>query len=71
MLLDAAGRAKLADLGLARLSPELLNAASASPVGSRAGVGTTGYLAPEALRGSFSRKTDTYSLGVILLQVLR
>lgn len=33
-------------------------------------VGTTAYMAPEALRGEITPKSDIYSFGVVLLEII-
>ncbi|KAL1802969.1 hypothetical protein ACET3Z_031616 [Daucus carota] len=65
ILLDDELQPKIADFGLARLLPEdqtHLNTKFA---------GTLGYTAPEyALQGQLSEKADTYSFGVVLLEII-
>ncbi|KAL8240499.1 hypothetical protein R6Q59_013854 [Mikania micrantha] len=58
-------RPKIADFGLARFHPE-----GQSHV-STAFVGTLGYTAPEyALHGILSEKVDTYSFGIVVLEII-
>jgi serine/threonine protein kinase len=61
-LVDADGRIKLVDLGIARLARF-----------ARAGVGTPQYMAPEQLDptiGPLSAQTDLYALGIVAGEVL-
>ena len=66
ILLDNDFRARLSDFGLAKLGP----------VGDRTHVstrvmGTYGYCAPEyAMSGKLTLKSDIYSLGVVLLEII-
>eukprot|EP00731_Ephydatia_muelleri_P015627 Em0009g51a len=64
VLLDLAFRAKVGDFGLARALQE-----SGSTSTSRV-VGTSGYIPPEYYHGRITTKMDTYSFGVILLEIL-
>ncbi|KAK9071458.1 hypothetical protein SSX86_010027 [Deinandra increscens subsp. villosa] len=58
-------RPKIADFGLARFQPE-----GQSHV-STAFAGTLGYTAPEyALHGFLSDKVDTYSFGIVVLEII-
>ncbi|KAG8086942.1 hypothetical protein GUJ93_ZPchr0010g8783 [Zizania palustris] len=65
ILLDKDLTPKISDFGLARLLPP-----NATHVSTRV-AGTTGYLAPEyALRGQVTRKSDIYSFGVLILEIV-
>jgi hypothetical protein len=65
VLLDAAGNAHLADLGVARL----LDAAHVTSSGIA--VGTPAYMAPEQVKGQeVHPPADVYSLGLVLLEAL-
>ncbi|OEL15371.1 putative LRR receptor-like serine/threonine-protein kinase [Dichanthelium oligosanthes] len=56
---------KISDFGLARLLPP-----NATHVSTRV-AGTIGYLAPEyAVRGQVTKKSDIYSFGVLLLEIV-
>ncbi|XP_062190729.1 probable serine/threonine-protein kinase PBL11 [Phragmites australis] len=66
VLLDSDYRAKLSDFGLARNGPT----GDKSHVSTRV-VGTRGYAAPEYIaKGHLSVKSDIYSFGVVLLELL-
>lgn len=66
ILVDAAGTAKLADLGVAKL----LNSATLTAAG--AAVGTPHYIAPEQAIGmdEVDNRADLYSLGVTLFRLV-
>jgi serine/threonine protein kinase len=66
ILMDAAGTAKIADFGLAKL---LQPDQTRTFTGVR---GTRGYLAPEWYRGAgpVTVKADVYSYGVVLLEIV-
>ncbi|XP_051147300.1 cold-responsive protein kinase 1-like [Andrographis paniculata] len=65
ILLDDDFHAKIADFGLARLLPE-----NQSHVSTKF-AGTLGYTAPEyAIHGHLSEKVDTYSFGVVILEII-
>ncbi|MQL84469.1 hypothetical protein Taro_016954 [Colocasia esculenta] len=66
ILLDADLNSKISDFGLARLFPVDQTHASTTRA-----VGTYGYMPPEyAMRGRFSSKTDVYSFGVLVLEMV-
>lgn len=57
---------KISDFGLARIVEEQTTEASTKKV-----VGTYGYMSPEyALEGVFSIKSDVFSLGVVILEIV-
>ncbi|XP_057855589.2 cold-responsive protein kinase 1-like [Cryptomeria japonica] len=65
ILLDNNFQAKIADFGLARLLPN-----DKTHVSTRF-AGTLGYTAPEyANRGQLTEKADTYSFGVVVLEIV-
>ncbi|KAJ0250567.1 Protein kinase domain-containing protein [Hirschfeldia incana] len=66
ILLDKNLNPKISDFGLARVFPANEDEANTIRV-----VGTYGYMSPEyAMEGSFSEKSDIFSLGVIFLEII-
>lgn len=66
VLLDQNFRAKVSDFGLAKIGSDKMNGLISTRV-----LGTTGYLAPEyASTGKLTTKSDVYSYGVVLLELL-
>ncbi|XP_055047609.2 interleukin-1 receptor-associated kinase 4 [Misgurnus anguillicaudatus] len=66
ILLDECFVPKISDFGLTRASGSW----SCSTVMTGRIVGTTAYMAPEALRGEITPKSDIFSFGVVLLEIL-
>ncbi|KAK1166847.1 hypothetical protein AOXY_G11467 [Acipenser oxyrinchus oxyrinchus] len=65
VLLDKMLVPKIADFGLTRASEKLTSTIMTEKV-----VGTTAYMAPEALRGEITPLSDVFSLGVVLLEII-
>ncbi|KAI8001399.1 Cysteine-rich receptor-like protein kinase 10 [Camellia lanceoleosa] len=66
VLLDRDMNAKISDFGMARIFDVDQTQGNTSRV-----VGTYGYMSPEyAMRGQFSTKSDVFSLGVLILEII-
>ncbi|XP_028913865.1 interleukin-1 receptor-associated kinase 4 isoform X1 [Ornithorhynchus anatinus] len=65
ILLDEAFVPKISDFGLARASGKFTHTMMTNRI-----MGTTAYMAPEALHGEITPKSDIYSFGVVLLEII-
>lgn len=70
ILLDAKGRVKIADFGIAKIVGE--EKAEPALTGTGAALGTPHYMAPEQLEkpGTVDHRADIYSLGVVFYEML-
>lgn len=64
ILLDGDNNPKLGDFGIIKLLPNQKTDTYTAPFG------TSAYMSPECLRGDISIKLDTYSFGVVLVELM-
>jgi serine/threonine-protein kinase len=66
VMVDAAGRVKLTDFGVARVSDETGEATRAGAM-----IGTPAYMSPEQIQGQpIDRRSDIFSAGILFYQLL-
>jgi predicted Ser/Thr protein kinase len=72
LLLDKAGRVKIADFGIAKMLDVGDNGAAPGGNATQTSVGTPGYSAPEQMASSqrVDNRADIYSLGVVFYEML-
>lgn len=70
ILLDSQLEPKIGDFGLVRLGGGAAGQDRTKTVLTTTVVGTSAYMAPEAVRGEVSVKLDVFSFGVVLLELL-
>lgn len=73
ILVDAEGRAKVLDFGVARVTDDAAESAATMRTEAGGVVGTLAYMSPEQLSGdplAVDTRTDVYALGVILYELL-
>lgn len=72
ILLDEAGNARISDFGLCTRVPRDANPRLGRTANIDSGqmVPTFGYIAPEYATGNVTTKSDVYSLGVVMLEIL-
>jgi serine/threonine-protein kinase len=69
VMLDAAGRVKLTDFGVARITDPDADLGEATRAGAM--IGTPAYMSPEQIQGQpIDRRTDIFSAGVLFYQLL-
>ena len=69
VMVDAGGRAKLTDFGVARVTDPDGEQAEATRAGAM--VGTPSYMSPEQIQGqTIDRRTDIFSAGIVFYQFL-
>ena len=69
VMLDAAGRVKLTDFGVARITDPDADPAEATRAGTM--IGTLAYMSPEQIQGQpIDRRSDVFSAGVLFYQLL-
>jgi serine/threonine protein kinase len=69
VMIDAAGHAKLADFGVARVTEAEGDQGEATRAGAM--VGTPSYMSPEQIQGqTIDRRTDVFSAGILFYQLL-
>jgi serine/threonine-protein kinase len=69
VMLDAAGRVKLTDFGVARITDPDADLGEATRAGVM--IGTPGYMSPEQVQGqAIDRRTDVFSAGILFYQLL-
>ena len=70
ILLDSNNDPKIGDFGLVRLGGGAEEEGRTSTIMTQTVVGTSAYMAPEAVRGEVTVKLDVFSFGVVILELL-
>jgi len=70
ILLDGSNEPKIGDFGLVRLGGGAEEEGRTSTIMTQTVVGTSAYMAPEAVRGEVTVKLDVFSFGVVILELL-
>lgn len=70
ILLDSSNEPKIGDFGLVRLGGGAEEEGRTSTILTQTVVGTSAYMAPEAVRGEVTVKLDVFSFGVVILELL-
>jgi len=70
ILLDSNNDPKIGDFGLVRLGGGAEEEDRTSTIMTQTVVGTSAYMAPEAVRGEVTVKLDVFSFGVVILELL-
>ncbi|MGQ0544337.1 MAG: serine/threonine-protein kinase, partial [Betaproteobacteria bacterium] len=69
VMVEASGRVKLTDFGVARITDPDADLGEATRAGAM--IGTPSYMSPEQIQGQpIDRRTDTFSAGVLFYQLL-
>ena len=70
ILLDVSNEPKIGDFGLVRLGGGAEEEGRTSTIMTHTVVGTSAYMAPEAVRGEVTVKLEVFSFGVVILELI-